>query len=420
MEKIKKIFDFKHLESDIIHRIIAVVVAIVIWVVLSITQYPTTTLKISNIPVIFNMEGTIAEQEGLRAVGFQNITTTVEIKGMKYEIGGYTEKDLIATVNLDNVTKEGTYSLNIEAESVHTSDQCEILSCYPETIDVTFEHFGEQSFNVEAEAPNVTAEDDSFVAKTSVSPAKVVVTGSDENLKKIKRVAAITKEEKIISDDITISTSDLVFYDENDNIISSTNFTVDNQNFDIAFSLYKNNEVKLNVDFEDCPPGFNISSLPYSLSPEKVNIINSNLNDKITAKTVGTISLSDVDLTKSFEFDIPLEKSEEIYKSENAVRVIFDNNGYSSKNITIKQDDIKITNKPAGKTVKVTSPSSVMIAMCGPESIISQLESSDLTAIIDLNNTTKTGSFDKKITVYSKEFDTVWCFGEYVATLTIS
>ena len=420
MEKIKKIFDFKHLESDIIHRIIAVVVAIVIWVVLSITQYPTTTLKISNIPVIFNMEGTIAEQEGLRAVGFQNITTTVEIKGMKYEIGGYTEKDLVATVNLDNVTKEGTYSLNIEAKSVHTSDQCEILSCYPETIDVTFEHFGEQSFNVEAEAPNVTAEDDSFVAKTSVSPAKVVVTGSDENLKKIKRVAAITKEEKIISDDITISTSDLVFYDENDNIISSTNFTVDNQNFDIAFSLYKNNEVKLNVDFEDCPPEFNISSLPYSLSPEKVNIINSNLNDKITAKTVGTISLSDVDLTKSFEFDIPLEKSEEIYKSENAVRVIFDNNGYSSKNITIKQDDIKITNKPAGKTVKVTSPSSVMIAMCGPESIISQLESSDLTAIIDLNNTTKTGSFDKKITVYSKEFDTVWCFGEYVATLTIS
>ena len=183
------------------------------------------------------MEGTIAEQEGLRAVGFQNITTTVEIKGMKYEIGGYTEKDLVATVNLDNVTKEGTYSLNIEAESVHTSDQCEILSCYPETIDVTFEHFGEQSFNVEAEAPNVTAEDDSFVAKTSVSPAKVVVTGSDENLKKIKRVAAITKEEKIISDDITISTSDLVFYDENDNIISSTNFTVDNQNFDIAFSV---------------------------------------------------------------------------------------------------------------------------------------------------------------------------------------
>ena len=219
MEKIKQIFDFKHLESDIIHRIIAVVVAIVIWVVLSITQYPTTTLKISNIPVIFNMEGTIAEQEGLRAVGFQNITTTVEIKGMKYEIGGYTEKDLIATVNLDNVTKEGTYSLNIEAESVHTSDQCEILSCYPETIDVTFEHFGEQSFNVEAEAPNVTAEDDSFVAKTSVSPAKVVVTGSDENLKKIKRVAAITKEEKIISDDITISTSDLVFYDENDNLL---------------------------------------------------------------------------------------------------------------------------------------------------------------------------------------------------------
>ena len=111
MEKIKKVKSPRNLESDFILRVLAIVIAIVVWVLLSITQYPTTTLKVSNIPVIFSLDGTIAQEKELRAVGYQDITTTVEIKGMKYEIGGYTEKDLIASVNLDDVTKEGTYSL---------------------------------------------------------------------------------------------------------------------------------------------------------------------------------------------------------------------------------------------------------------------------------------------------------------------
>ena len=75
-----------------------------------------------------------------------NLTVNVEIKGMKYEIGGYTEKDLIATVNLDPVTNEGTYSLDINVESTHSSDQCTIVSVSPATIDVSFEKISSKTF----------------------------------------------------------------------------------------------------------------------------------------------------------------------------------------------------------------------------------------------------------------------------------
>lgn len=135
MEKIKKVLPPKNHESDFVLRILAVVIAIIIWVVLSITQYPTTTIQIANVPVVFALDGTKANDKSLSPINLpNNLTVNVEIKGMKYEIGGYTEKDLIATVNLDPVTNEGTYSLDINVESTHSSDQCTIVSVSPATM----------------------------------------------------------------------------------------------------------------------------------------------------------------------------------------------------------------------------------------------------------------------------------------------
>lgn len=421
MEKINKAKPPMSFESDFILRILAIAIAIIVWVILSITQYPTTTLKVSNIPVIFSLEGTAAEEKGLRAVGYQNITTTVEIKGMKYEIGGYTEKDLVASVNLDQVTKEGTYSLAIVAKSAHSSDQCEILSCYPETVEVTFEHYGEETFDIEVEAPDITTENDSIQVETTISPEQIKITGSDENLKKINRVAATVKDSKTLSEDTTISTSELVFYDDNGNKLPSSNYTVDNQNFDVTFSLYKKKTVTLNVDFKDCPTGFKISTLPYKLSKDKIEIATSDISGSSVATiTVGTISLAEVDLSKSFEFDIPFEKDEQNLSSTEKVTVSFDDSGYTKNSFAIAESSFTILNKPSGKNVEIKSPASIKATIIGPESVLSNITASELTAEIDLDGVTKNGTVTKKITVYSKEYNNIWCYGTYEAEIVIS
>ena len=105
--------------SDFGLKILAVVIAVISWFVLSITQYPTISKTITNVPVTFSMAGTKAEEKGLSALNYKDITVDVEIKGMNYEIGGYTSADLIANVNLDNVTKEGKYDLDIDVKSTH-------------------------------------------------------------------------------------------------------------------------------------------------------------------------------------------------------------------------------------------------------------------------------------------------------------
>lgn len=421
MEKINKIKSFINFESDFFLRILAIIIAIIIWVVLSITQYPTTTLKISSVPVIFSLDGTVAQEKGLRAVGYDDITTTVEIKGMKYEIGGYTEKDLTASINLDDVTKEGTYSLPIVAKSAHSSDQCEILSCYPNTVKVTFEHYAEKSFDIEAEAPNVSAADGLILKKSVVTPSQVTVTGSDANLEKISKVTAKVKEEKTLTEDTTISTSNIVFYDSDNNVLSSDDYSVDNENFEVKFSLYKKKSVTLNVDFKECPPGFDTGSLPYKLSTQKVDVLSSDLDDsKATVKTVGTIDLTNVNLKKTFEFEIPFEKEEENLSSESTVKVTFDDSKYTTKSFTISKSDFTLTNKLSNKKASVDTPDSIKVTMVGPTSVMDKLEESDLTAEIDLSDVSTAGSVTKKITVYSKKYNKIWCYGTNEAQVEIS
>ena len=98
-------------------RIVAVIAAIIVWLILSITQYPTINRKISDVPVTLSLEGTIAKEKGLSALNFNDLTVDVEIQGMNYEIGSYAASDLTATVDVSSVTKKGTYKIKVKVMS---------------------------------------------------------------------------------------------------------------------------------------------------------------------------------------------------------------------------------------------------------------------------------------------------------------
>ncbi len=217
MEKVKSSSrskkTLKTRSSDFFLRILAVVLAIIVWLILSITQYPTINKTITSVPVSFSMDGTLADEKGLEALNYKDISVDVEIKGMNYEIGSYGANDLVATVNLDEVTKEGTYSLDIEVKSAHSSDAVSVVSVSPETVDVTFVHIDQSTFDVEAEAPDISAKTGMTVYNTIVSPSTVEVKGPESELSKVAKVTAFVEDNTVLEEDTAIHTETLKFYD---------------------------------------------------------------------------------------------------------------------------------------------------------------------------------------------------------------
>ena len=407
----------KH-SADFGLRILAVVCAIIIWFALSITQYPTISRTINNVHVTFDTEGSVAAEKGLSVLNLNEIkdlTVDVEIKGMNYEIGGYTADDLIASVNLDNVTKEGSYTLDIEVKSTHSTDRCTVVSVTPSTVSVNFDRITEKTVALTAEAPLISAVEGYTLKGTTVTPAEITVQGAEKDLENLsKAVVQIAKSEKI-QDDTTISTDKIVFYDADDNALDSSKFTIKEEtDFDVKFTVYKKKTANLKVDISGCPENFDVNSLPITFSQDKISVISPNLNAGDTETiTVGTIPLSSINLNNSFDFDIPIASGEINQTGNDVVTVTFNNTGYSSKTFTIDSDRISVKNSPLGRKTSIETQKLTNVEIYGPEEIISKLSDSDIYAEINLSDIVDTGSYSREAIIYAKGYNNVWCYGKH-------
>ena len=160
MEKRKKKLKlFDSFRNDLVLRVFSIVLAVVIWIILSITLFPTIYITVYDVPVKLEIEGTEVESNGLSALNFDEDTTVdVRLSGMRYEIGNYSSSDLIATLNIDDVTKAGVYDLSVNVRSAN-GDNCEILNVSPSKVRVSFDTIQSVELPIEVEYTGISAED---------------------------------------------------------------------------------------------------------------------------------------------------------------------------------------------------------------------------------------------------------------------
>ena len=170
----------------------------------------------SEIPVMFGVVTTEnieqAKEKGLSALNYKDISVDVEIKGMNYEIGSYTAADLVATVNLDDVTKEGTYDLDIDVKSSHSTDKVTVVSVNPDTVSVEFDRLTTKTIPLTAEAPLISAEEGYILKETTTSPSEITIEGPKNDLDNISKAVAQISKSKKISEDTTINTQDIRWF----------------------------------------------------------------------------------------------------------------------------------------------------------------------------------------------------------------
>ena len=422
MEKVKGKGLAAKLGSDLGQRILAIALAIIIWMILSITQYPTISKTVSSVPVDLTLTGTIAEEKGLSALNFKDMTVDVIIEGMNYEIGSYAASDLTATVDVSSVTKKGTYKLDIDVKSAHSADKVSILSITPETVEVQFDAITSKEFDLSPSAPNISAEDGYSLGTVSCAPDKISITGADNDLSKIAKAYAVVDNSMSLSEDRNMTTNKIVLYDKNDDVLDSSLYQFPDEEYTLSFPIFKKKTGNLKVDFTGVPAGFDMSALKYSISDNPIALLTSDLDDKNEEDiTVGSIPLSELDLEKIYTFDIPFSAGETSAEGITSVKVTFDKEGFTSKSFSIPKSQFEVLNNPSGKKVSFDTGKLTDVVIYGPENVISKLKADDLTAQIDLSDIgTSAGSMIKNATIYSSKYRNVWCVGTNEIQITIS
>ena len=422
---ISKISDFfKNLfEKDSSLKVLSILAAIIIWAVVSISQYPTIDKILYNVPIEISLEDTYAQANALNVIAVSDETVTVNISGERGQIGDLKAEDLKVVLDVSNVMMPREYSLSMKVES-KSGKNFDVLSIDPPAITVTFDKIISREFEIAPQLENVRIASGYMSGDPIVTPATVTVTGPQDTINSITKVcarAALDKGE--LSSTYEFTANELVLYNNNAVISDDNNLiSFDKNSFAVQLPVYVRQTLPLEVNIINAPENFDLdyfrSQLVFSVTELDIAAPDDKIKE-LTSLNIGTINMREVDVGSVFEFKAEnfLTENYENLTQIDTVTVTCPSEKLSKKAIAIMGKDIQFVNKPAQFEFEPVA-SGMTLFVVGDEEQIAAISKEDLTAQIDLIDfNLQEGVHKMSVDFIISSYDKVWLNGdEGVAT----
>ncbi len=416
---LKRISDFFRslFEKDNALKVISLLTSITIWLLVSITKYPTVETTIYNVPVSISLDGSYAQSIQLEATALSQQTVTVTVTGERGEVGNLKAEDLVAAVDVSNVMMAKEYNLSMHIES---SDDREftVKSIEPSSVAVVFDKIVSKEFPIEPLVENVKIAPGYLSGDPIATPEVVTVKGPQEMVNAVTKVCARVSSDMEIDSTYEFTTSDIVLYNNNA-VISNENqsITFDKTVVAVQIPVFVRKTLPLEVNIINAPANFDLEYFRQSLvfSVDELDIAAP--NDKIkelTSLNIGTINMREVDVGSQFEFKTEnfLPEGYDNLSQVNTVIVTCPSEGIAKKPIAIMGKDIQFINKPA-QFEFTTIASGMTLFLVGDEQQIAELSSADITAQIDLIDfDMEEGDHKMPVDFIISSYDRVWFNGD--------
>ncbi|MDO4862698.1 MAG: CdaR family protein [Ruminococcus sp.] len=412
--KFLKGFREKYMQSNLALAILSVIIAIFVWLIISLTQYPDSQKTIEHIPLSRDIKGSVAESNGLSIISSDVEEVTVELLGSKLQVGNLNSENLEAYLDADSVTGVGTRTLTIKIRGASNINY-EIKSVKPSTATVLFDKMDTREFKVEPQITNVSVVDGKAVDQNDITcdPSVVRITGPSSQLDKISKCYAVSNKELSLDSTYLVSADELQLYTEDNALIDQSSLKFSETHFDITVPVVTQKEVELFVSIIDAPENFDTSIIKFSLSADSVLLACNNSQTEIPDRLdIGKVSLSELKqgFSKMFLLSSRLEGTElENVSNLEAVTVTFNEDDFAQKPLVLDKSRINLSNEPdkSNYTYEVKTPR-MEITLMGPADVLEDITPEDIVVDIDLLNaniTSDTFSWNAK---FSCKNDKVW------------
>lgn len=399
------------LKKNLSLAIISLITAIIAWLVISLTIYPSIPKTIYDIPIDTDISGTAAAENGLSLISCDVEKVTVKLLGNRAQVGNLNSENLKARIIADNISTTGSKKLKIEIVNVDSDVEFEVESIYPETATVVFDKYETRSFSVQPEIPNITfaegktKNDDEF----HCDPEVINITGPSAQLDKISKCVAISNKELELDTTYTLPSDEIKLYTEDGATIEQSQFKFDTTSYQIYIPVLSQKTVGLSVGIVGAPSNFDKDSLKFNFSADSITIAsktNQLDNDISDTFEVGKILLSDLKPGYSKTFNIELNDYINMSNLD-TVTVTLDDSDLITKELVINH--FEISNAPSNYDFSVLTQK-LDIVVVGPADTIDSITSKDIVADINLLNVTtiQSDSFNYDVTLSCPTNDKVW------------
>lgn len=410
----KFIIKEKHLRNNFLLALLSLFLSCIVWLIISMTQYPDAMKTIEHIPLSTDISGSVAGNNGLSVISSDVKEVTVELLAGKTQVGSLNNETLEAYIDADSVTNPGTRTLTIKIRGASNINY-EVKSVKPANATIVFDKMDTRTFDVSAQIPNVSVVDGKAIDQNDITcePSEVRITGPSSQLDKISKCIAVSNKELSLDSTYNLQSDELQLYTEDNALIDQSTMKLSDAVFNITIPVRTQKEVGLYVSIVDAPDNFDTDIIKFDMSSDSVVLACNNSKVEIPDMLdIGKVSLNELKpgFTKTFSISNRLEGSDyENVSDLETVTVKFDDSDFAQTSLVLDKSRISTSNEPDAANYKYEVLTQRMeITLVGPEEVINEITPEDILADVNLINANlSTDQFSWNAS-FTCKYDSVW------------
>jgi len=384
---------FIPLRTNIKSIVTAVIASAVIWVAISLQLFPDISAPIGDIHVQIKPTAYMLENN-LQLAENYNLTTSVQVKGKRYDIGRMSIDDFEAVLDLSEVTSEGEKEVKIDVATSLSAD-FEIISS-KKTAKIKVERITSKTLEVEAKTGAVRVVEGMQIDESGLkaSPSTVTIKGEKSLIDSISRAEAIA-----VYDDEMFSTlevkGELALFNNSNIRVENPDIALDVDYFTVTVPIHKVKTLPLDFLITGYPSNFDLAGLKSKMiiTPGELTMSSSDTSiDHLNSFEVGEIPLGEINyqmlLTATRDTIAP--KLPEGYKNiSGQASFSLEFNGvedYAQFEFPVLIENIVILHKPVGFNVKILTKE-LTVTVIGPASYVQAMSRDDIGVTLNLIGT---------------------------------
>ncbi len=405
------------LDDRRIRLALAVLGAVIAWMVVTIIVQPGTTNMIYNVPVDYTYDSSAYTSRGLSIVSAEDKTVNLKLSGDGYTIGGLAASDFVVYPDWSSVRDSGEKNLRLLVRGANSllNGITVTIDGSDNTVDVVFDVVEEKTLPVTTTTNYLTISDGYILYSTEVSKETVTLSGPSSELDKVATCTAEVTYTGELDSSVTLETP-LRFYTSGGTEVKFEYTELEESTVDVTLQVYKMATLPVNVTFINAPRGFDNSVLVYALSRQQLKVAGpAEKIDALSTLSIGTIDLSTFSLNKTYE--MPIELPSDIYLLDNisSITVSFDCSNLETKTLNLPSSCVQVVNLPSTYQLTVETDRLMNVILCGPKGAMETLTPEQVVIEIDAEDfSVATGQQNIACRLYVPSNGKIFALGSYV------
>lgn len=373
---------------NVLYLVLSVAIAVSVWYYVDESSGHVVTQSVSGVPIEYTNESSLTDKGLMLVQGEESGTDTAVdfvFRGTRRHIVQLDRSKVRVTADLSGVTEAGVQTVKFtpsytDRKFDSTNTTIAEQSIYLATVNIC--ELSHKEVELRCELTGNVAEGYS-AGKVQLSRNTIQIRGQESDIAPVSYAKVTFDIGRNAKETVTAELSCL-FYDEDGQVVSSTNIHADETKIQATLPVYVTKELKLLVDFQDAP-GARLEDMVWAIKPESIVVSgDASILNNMTGIVLDSFDLLGV-TTENTSHSYAILVPDGCENLSGVTRATLDI-GYPDRTVVeLTTQNFLLENAPANRVVELLTDE-MTVQLFGTASVLEGITGDQIAIVADLSD----------------------------------